>query len=117
MSYWSDSFDVAAHPQYVGKRVRLILDAVEGISNTEISRRLPLDRPQVVVWRGRWIQHYPELCLIEQQHPEELEAAIMQILRDRPRPETPPKFTKQQVLQIVAIACEDPSTCGRPISH
>jgi len=100
-------------PQYLAKRARLVLDSVAGISNTEISRRLPLDRPQVVLWRGRWIHHYPELCLIEQQH----QAAILQTLRDRPRPGTPPTFSEQRVLQIVAIACEDPSACDRPISH
>ncbi|WP_330217256.1 helix-turn-helix domain-containing protein [Paenibacillus durus] len=26
-------------------------------------------------------------------------------------------FTEEQVVQIVAIACEDPKDCGRPISH
>jgi putative transposase len=104
-------------PQYLAKRARLILDSVEGISNSEISRRLPLDRPQVVTWRARWIQRYPELYLIEQEHPEELEASILETLRDRPRPGTPPTFTAEQVLQIVAIACEEPSACGRPISH
>jgi putative transposase len=104
-------------PQYLAKRAQLVLDSVEGVSNTEISRRLPLDRPQVVVWRGRWIQEYPKLCLIEQEQPAELEAAILQTLRDRPRPGTPPKFTEQQVLQIVAISCEDPSACDRPITH
>jgi putative transposase len=104
-------------PQYVVKRATLVLDSVEGLSNSEISRRLPLDRPQVVTWRGRWIQRYPELVLIEQEHPEELEAAILNTLRDRPRPGTPPTFTELQVLQIVAIACEDPSASNRPISH
>lgn len=77
-------------PQYLAKRARLILDSVEGLSNSEISRRLPLDRPQVVTWRGRWIQRHPELVLVEQEHPEELEAAILSTLRDRPRPGTPP---------------------------
>jgi putative transposase len=104
-------------PQYLAKRAQLILDAVKGISNSEISRRLPLDRPQVVTWRGRWIQRYPELVLVEQEHPEELETAILSTLRDRPRPGTPPTFTEEQVLQIVAIACEEPSASDRPISH
>lgn len=104
-------------PQFLVKRAQLVLDSVQGISNMEISRRLPLDRPQVVLWRGRWIERFPELCLIEHEHPEELEAAILETFRDQPRPGTPPTFSEQQVLQIVAIACEDPKVCGRPISH
>lgn len=104
-------------PLYLVKRSQLILDSYEGISITEISRHLPLDRPQVLIWRRRWIHLYPELCLIEQEHPEALEEAIVQTLRDRPRPGRPPTFNKQQVMQIVAIACENPSACGRPISQ
>jgi putative transposase len=104
-------------PQYLAKRARLVLESVDGISNTEISRRLPLDRPQVILWRKRWVDRYPELCLVEQEHPEELEEAIGQTLRDLPRPGTPPTFTEQQVLQIVAISCETPTDCDRPVSH
>ena len=76
-----------------------------------------MDRPRVVLWRGRWINQYVELSRIEHEHPEELEAAIMQLLSDQPRPGTPPTFTEQQVLQIVAIACEDPAASERLISH
>ncbi|WP_025689482.1 COG3415 family protein [Paenibacillus zanthoxyli] len=104
-------------PQSLAKRTRLVLESVKGVSNMALSRLLPLDRPQVVLWRGRWIQQYPELCRIEQEHPEELEAAIVQTLRDEPRPGTQPTFTEQQVLQIVAIAYENPEAIGRPISH
>jgi putative transposase len=104
-------------PQYLVKRARIVLESVEGIRNSEISRRLPLDRPQVTLWRERWVCQYPRLCLIQQEHPEELEAAVIQVLRDEPRPGTPPTFTEQQVVQVVAIACEDPKACGRPVSH
>jgi len=104
-------------PQSLAKRARLVLESVKGVNNLAISQLLPLDRPQVVLWRGRWIKQYPELCRVEQEHPEELEAALVQTLSDQPRPGTPPTFTEQQVLQIVAIACEDPTASGRPISH
>ncbi|WP_019533300.1 helix-turn-helix domain-containing protein [Paenibacillus ginsengihumi] len=104
-------------PQSLGKRARLVLESVRRLTNTAISQLLPMDRSRVVHWRGRWIKHFPELCRFEQEHPEELEAAIVQTLSDLPRPGTPPTFTEQQVLQIVAIACEDPAASGRPISH
>ncbi|MNM55668.1 hypothetical protein D3C81_668120 [compost metagenome] len=104
-------------PQYLAKRARIVLDSKAGLSNSEISRSLPLDRPQVVMWRKRWLQHYPQLCQIQQEHPNELESAILQVLRDEPRPGHPHTFTAEQAVQIVAIACEDPKDCGRPISH
>jgi putative transposase len=104
-------------PQALAKRARVVLESVKGVSNTAISEFLSFDRPQVVLWRGRWIAHYPELYRIEQEHPEELEDAIVQLLQDQPRPGAPVTFTEQQVLQIMAIACEDPTLSGRPISH
>lgn len=103
--------------QSLAKRARLVLESARGRTNTAISQLLPMDRPRVVLWRGRWMEQYPELCRIEQEYPEELEAAIVQLLSDQPRPGTPPTFTEQQVLQMVAIACEDPAASGRPISH
>ncbi|MNN57983.1 hypothetical protein D3C81_1730010 [compost metagenome] len=71
----------------------------------------------MILWRERWINHYPQLCLTKHEHPEELEDVIIQVLRERPRPGTPTTFTGQQILQIVAIACEDPKAYGRPVSH
>lgn len=103
--------------QFLVKRARLIRAAAEGVSNTEISRNLPLDRPQVVLWRGRWIEASSKLCVVEQEHPAELEDTIVQLLSDQARPGTPPTFTEQQILQMVALSCEDPAACDRPISH
>ncbi|GGF65779.1 hypothetical protein GCM10010912_08540 [Paenibacillus albidus] len=104
-------------PQYLAKRARLVLEAKAGLSNSEISRRLPLDRTQVVMWRKRWVERYPGLCRIEQEPPNELEASILQALRDEPHPGHPSTFSAEQVVQIVAIASVDPKDCGRPISH
>ncbi|CAH1212197.1 hypothetical protein PAECIP111893_03498 [Paenibacillus plantiphilus] len=37
-------------PQQVAKRARVILESEQGISNLQISKRIPFDRPQVGVW-------------------------------------------------------------------
>src|SRR5262249_61176449 len=34
-----------------------------------------------------------------------------------PPPATPATFTAEQIVQIVAVACEDPADSGRPVSH
>jgi putative transposase len=44
-------------------------------------------------------------------------ALIEQALDDAPRPGGPATFTPQQIVQIVAVACEPPEESGRPISH
>ena len=47
----------------------------------------------------------------------QLLALIEDILDDGDRPGTPPTFTPEQVVQIVAVACEPPEKSGRPLSH
>lgn len=39
------------------------------------------------------------------------------ILSDEPRPGTGAKFSVEQIVQIVALACELPASSGRPSSH
>lgn len=90
-------------PQQVAKRARVILESEQGISNFQISKRIPLDRPQVGVWRERWIDQGERLTSIEAEQPDELETVIIEILSDAPRPGTPPTFTPEQVVQIVAM--------------
>ena len=47
----------------------------------------------------------------------ELETRILAVLSDEPRSGAPPKFTPEQVVAIVALACEPPADSERPISH
>jgi putative transposase len=42
---------------------------------------------------------------------------IEQVLQDEPRSGTPNFFSTEQVVQIVAIACESPEQSERPVSH
>ena len=42
---------------------------------------------------------------------------LISLLKDAPRSGTPTQFSPEQFTQIIAVACEDPKTCGRPISH
>ena len=41
----------------------------------------------------------------------------MGLLEDNPRRGAPSTFSAEQICQIVAIACQTPQTCDRPISH
>lgn len=47
----------------------------------------------------------------------EWQGLIEMILSDAPRIGTPATFTPEQIVQIVAVACEDPQLSDRPITH
>ncbi len=42
---------------------------------------------------------------------------LVMVLSDEQRPGGPGKFSLEQVVQIVAVACEQPTSSRRPISH
>jgi putative transposase len=48
---------------------------------------------------------------------KDLEALVVEVLSDRPRPGGPTTFTPQEVTDIIALACEKPSDSGLPVSH
>jgi len=107
------------NPYRLVRRAKLILGAASGESNRSISRRLELDREQVRLWRERWREASDKLTAAEQQQvtDKKLRVSIEEILSDRQRPGTTKSFTVEQVVQIVAIACESPEKSDRPISH
>ena len=107
------------NPYRLVRRAKLILAAASGESNSSISRRLELDRVQVRLWRERWKEESEKLFGSEEKQvtDKKLRVLIFEILSDRPRPGTTKSFTVEQVVQIVAIACESPEKSDRPVSH
>ena len=106
-------------PQWLVMRVKVILLALKGYSNTAIAETVALDRNAVRKWRGRWQVGSAQRAALESEgaSSQELESFIIESLRDAYRSGTPPKFTAEQIVQIVAIGCEDPPASGYPISH
>jgi putative transposase len=83
------------------------------------ARRLGLTRLTVRHWRDRWLQAASQLLQAEQEQDPDaaLLALIGQVLADAPRPGAPATFSPQQIVQLVAVACEPPEQSGRPIDH
>lgn len=106
-------------PQRLVLRARLIMLAANGRNNSQISQELPLDRGQVRLWRRRWLAAQTQLTALEHDASGDkpLINAISALLTDAPRPGTPPRFSPEQIVQVVAVACEPPADSGRPISH
>jgi len=105
-------------PHHLVTRAQLILRAAAGHNNSHIAVALHLDRGRVQIWRARWLAAATSLTTAEAADPDDihLQAAIERLLADAPRPGTPPTFSPEQIVQIVALACEPPADSGRPIT-
>lgn len=106
-------------PQRLVRRAHIILLAADGQENQTIATTLRVNREMVSVWRGRWFAAADRLAAtMDAGLPErELLALIEDILADAPRPGTPPTFTAEHIVQIVALACTPPANSERPITH
>jgi len=94
--------------QALVRRARVVLLADMGYSNVEIARQVPMDEEAVGLWRRRWVGWHntplDDVCVAER-------------LADAPRPGHQARLSAEQVCQILALACEQPSGSGRPISQ
>jgi transposase len=100
------------------QRATIILLAFERQGNPEIAQTVGLSQRQVSLWRRRWADAWERLLRIEclESHAA-ARRAIERVLSDEPRPGPPGKFTPEQIVRILALACEPPEKSGRPITH
>ena len=105
--------------QRLVRRARIILEAASGANNEQIAKLLGIDRGTVRTWRMRWLEALGRLKAAEKVGEEDrvLGGLIEEVLVDEPRSGKPATFTPEQICQIVALACEDPQDCGRPVTH
>src|SRR6266581_1993562 len=106
-------------PQRLVRRAKMLLALETGAKECHVMRQMHLKRGTVRVWRQRWLAFAPKLAQLEADESSDktLCTMIVAALTDHPRPGTPATFTAEQIVQIVAIACEDPTDSGRPVSH
>jgi transposase len=106
-------------PRCLEWRIRIVLQAAKGRSNSRIARRLGLDRGTVRLWRARWAdaQAQFETAVLEGATRRQLSSLIERVLADAPRPGAPDTFTPEQRVAMIAVSCEPPSLSGRPVSH
>ena len=107
------------NPYWLVIRAKMVLCAHAGDNNSEIARRLDTDADTVAHWRVRWLTATPRLSAAESEHmPErDLCSLIVATLADDFRPGMPNTITPEQIIQMVAVACEDPQDSAREISH
>jgi transposase len=90
-------------PQSLVMRARIILLGADGAGVRETAEQLRLGRATVQRWRARWTATAGR--------------PFRERLADAPRPGTPATFSPEQICAIIALACENPSDAGLPITH
>jgi len=106
-------------PQRLVRRVKILLALETGVTQCHVMRQMHLNRGTVQMWCRRWCALVPKLAQMEAAEGSDkaLTTMIVGALADHPRAGTPATFTAEQMVQIVAVACEDPADSGRPVSH
>lgn len=103
--------------QRLVKRGQIMLDAAEGMSNSNIAQHVQMDYETVRRWRDRWSTAEARLETIEATGKTKLlNQAIEVLLTDEKRPGAPGTFTFEQFMQIIALACERPTESDRPVT-
>jgi len=102
-------------PQGLVMRSEIILGAAAGMKITAQAESLGTERNTVQKWRERW--RLKEQARIAGQETGKLRIVVEQVLADAPRSGTPAKFSAEQMVPIVAVAGEEPSASGYPVSH
>lgn len=101
-------------------RARIILLSASGISNLKIALETGLGRLAVGKWRKRWSAQQENLQKMENDTniaPITYRRHILGLLSDEERPGAPPKFTEEQLCQILSVSCERPEESNLPLSH
>ena len=101
------------------ERARIILMSADCVRSVDQAVKLGIDAQRVNRWRHRWVDEMDRLLSAELQpvSDDDLEALVLDVLGDDYRSGTPPKFTAEQVAQIISLACEQPKEIGLPVTH
>ena len=94
--------------QQLAVRARVVLLAAEGLSSSEVARRLRVDVSTARQWRARW-RACGEIPLAER--------SVAERLADAPKSGRPARITPEQICRIIRLACEIPADSDRPISQ
>lgn len=108
----------ATTPQRLAQRAQIVLWAGQGLRTNGIVACVGVTRPMVRKWRHRWAAAEAGLCAVEAAEGDRaLQTRICEVLSDAPRSGRPAEFTPEQILAIIAIACESVDDSSRPVSH
>ena len=98
-------------------RAKIILMAFRKDQNQTIARRWGVCAKMVGLWRRRWRDSFEALLQLQfAESDAAFRRAIIACLSDAPRSGSPGKFTAEQIVGLIGIACEDPQSSDRPVT-
>jgi len=104
--------------QHYIERTKIILLCAESTPDRKIAHDLGIHEQTVQKWRVRWYDNKSKLeALDEKENGIAYSRKLLEILSDEERPGTPPKFTAEEVCQMISLSCERPEESGLPLSH
>ena len=106
-------------PQRLVRRAHIILALAAGHSPTQVAKQLGILRQTVYKWRDRWRQRHHYLVAAEAAEPNDkrLSTFLEGQLLDSYRCGRPVTFSPEQLVKIIALACEHPQASGRPLTQ
>ena len=102
----------------LSERAQILLYWSERRGVRETARDMDIHSKTVLRWRQRWMAAVASWgTAAEEWLHRDLEQKIRETLSDAQRSGTPPKFTPEQVCEVICIACKLPRTLDVPVSH
>jgi putative transposase len=100
------------------QRAELLLAMADGVGNNALARAHNVDRGVVRKWRTRWVALARKLARAETTAVTEAQLGELLVagLQDLPRSGTPATFSAEQIVQVIALSCENPQASGRPVT-
>ncbi len=106
--------------QGLAQRAEIILQLASGKSKCSVIKDLKITKKTVSKWCKRWRENYDNLIEVENNPditPKEFFIKVIETLNDKSRAGAPPTFTPEQIVKIVAIACEMRDDSEKAISR
>jgi hypothetical protein len=106
-------------PQRLVRRAQMILMLAAGKTFNQVARALGVLRQTVYKWGKRWRTQARQLAEGEVQERSDpaLSNRLAGLLLDAYRPGQPATFSPEQIVKLIAVACEPPQHSGRPITR
>jgi transposase len=100
----------------IAARAKMILMAFQKENNQTIGSRVGHSAKTVGLWRRRWQDSFDALLAMEfSENAAAFRRAIIACLSDAPRSGSPGKFSAEEIVSLIGIACEHPANSGRPV--
>lgn len=101
----------------IAQRANVVLMGFEKATNEAIAPRVGLSVKTVGLWRRRWRASYCALLRMQfAENRPQFRRSVILCLSDAPRSGSPGKFSAEQIVGLIGIACEPPDKSGRPVT-